>query len=188
MHLPNSTNETSKSLNSFLAQNVLKLTSFHSSEQAREKNQHISSSQNTCYNTYFGSKLWNSLTFPRLSWYLKFPWPICKIPLLFPDLEEKQISLTFPWPVATLAQSRADKIKFSGIHGKVLGIIIDFSVHSIHLNFSLSSKEGEVSQFRETFSPKSPPKPCNQTCNWSLCEQETKDWNRIYNIQKLVVF
>ena len=92
-----------KSLNSFLAQNVLKLTSSHSSEWAkrgREKDQHyfhISSSQNTCYKTYLGPKLWNSLTFPRLSWYLKFPWPICKIPWLFPDLEEKP---NFPdqWP------------------------------------------------------------------------------------------
>ena len=49
----------------------------------------ISSSQNTCYNTYFGPKLCNFLTFPWLSWYLKFPWLICKIPWLFPDLEEK---------------------------------------------------------------------------------------------------
>ena len=30
-----------KSLNSFLAQNVLKLTNFHSFERAREKNQHF---------------------------------------------------------------------------------------------------------------------------------------------------
>ena len=80
-----------KSLNSFSAQNVLKLTSFHSFERAREKintfkkNQHffrISSSQSTCYNTYFGPKLWNSLTFPWLSWYLKFPWPISKFPVV----------------------------------------------------------------------------------------------------------
>ena len=84
-----------KSLNSLLAQTILKLTSFHSFEWtkcAREKNQHffhISSSQNTCYNTYFGPKLWNSLTFPWLNWYLKLPWPTCKIPWLFPDLEEK---------------------------------------------------------------------------------------------------
>ena len=94
-----------KSLNSFLAQTLLKLTSYHSFKQAREKNQHfykinffhISHSQNTCYNTYFGPKLWNSLTFPWLSWYLKFPWLICKIPWLFPDLEEKS---NFPdqWP------------------------------------------------------------------------------------------
>ena len=84
-----------KSLNSFLAQNVLKLTSFPSFEQAREKintfkkSKHFSSNRNTCYNTYFGPKLWNSLTFPWLSWYLKFPWPVCKIPWLWPDLEEK---------------------------------------------------------------------------------------------------
>ena len=84
-----------KSLNNFLAQDVLKLTSFHSFEWAkwaRDKINtffHISSSQNTCYNTYFGPKLWNSPTFPWLSWYLKFPGPSCKIPWLFPDLEEK---------------------------------------------------------------------------------------------------
>ena len=87
MHLPYSTNET-KSLNSFLAQNVLKLPSIHSFEWAREKNQHffhISSSQNTCYNTDFGPKSWNSPTFPWLSWYLKFLWQSCKIPWFFPD-------------------------------------------------------------------------------------------------------
>ena len=81
-----------KSLNSFLAQNVLILTCFHSFEQAREKINtffHISSSQNTCFNTYFGPKLWNSLTFPWVSWYFKSPWPICKILWVFPDLEEK---------------------------------------------------------------------------------------------------
>ena len=86
-----------KSLNSFLAQNVLKLPSFHSfkwAKWAREKttllkNQHffsISSSQNTCYNTYFGPKLWNSLTFL-----------VFKI-----SLTNLQNSLTFPWPVAIL--------------------------------------------------------------------------------------
>ena len=52
-----------KSLNSLLAQNVLKLTSFHSFERATEKNQYFSSNQNTCYSTYFRPKLWNSLTF-----------------------------------------------------------------------------------------------------------------------------
>ena len=94
-----------KSLNSLLAQNVLKLTSFHSFERAKRAREKInfSSSQNTCYNTYFGPKLWNSLTFSWLSWYLKFPWPICKIPLLFHDLEEKSnfpdFSLTSGHPV-----------------------------------------------------------------------------------------
>ena len=83
-----------KSFKSFLAQNVLKLTSFHSfkrAKQAREKSTffHISSNQNTCYKTNLGPKLWNSLTFLWFSWYLKFPWPIRKIPWLFPDLEEK---------------------------------------------------------------------------------------------------
>ena len=63
----------------------------------------ISSSQNTCYNTYFRPKLW---TFPWLSWYLKFPWPIWRIPWLFPDLEEKSnfpdFSLTSGHPVISL--------------------------------------------------------------------------------------
>ena len=34
--------------------------------------------------------------------------------------------------------------------------ILDCPIHSIHFHFSLSSRQGEVSQFRETFSPKSP--------------------------------
>ena len=98
-----------KSLNSFLAQNVLKLTTFHSSEREKKINtfkksplfQHFKQSS-TCYNTYFGPKLWKSLTFPRLSWYLKFPWPICKFPVFSLTLKKNQISLTFPWPAATL--------------------------------------------------------------------------------------
>ena len=77
-----------KSLNSFLAQNVLKLTSFHSLEWAREK-----------INTFFTFQvvkvpakthiLGQNFEIPWLSWYLIFPWPICKIPWLFPDLEKK---------------------------------------------------------------------------------------------------
>ena len=34
--------------------------------------------------------------------------------------------------------------------------ILDFPIHSIHFHFSLSSRKGEVSQLRETFSPKLP--------------------------------
>ena len=91
-----------KPLNSFLAQNVLKLTSFHtklwaSEARERKKNHHffnISSSQNTWYNMYFGPKLWNSLTFlvfkislTNLQNSLTFLWPWRKIkfPWLFPD-------------------------------------------------------------------------------------------------------
>ena len=44
----------------------------------------------------------------------------------------------------------------SGFQGEVLVEILDFPIHSIHFHFSLSSRQGEVSQFRETFSPKSP--------------------------------
>ena len=89
--------EQIKSLNNFFAQNVLKLPSFDSFEPAREKNQHffhISGSQNACYNTYFGPKFWNSLTFlvfkislTNLQNSLTFPWPWRKIkfPWLFPD-------------------------------------------------------------------------------------------------------
>ena len=44
----------------------------------------------------------------------------------------------------------------SGFQGEVLVQILDFPIHSIHFHFSLSSKKGEVSQLRETFSPKSP--------------------------------
>ena len=93
-----------KSLNSFLAQNVLKLASFHSFERAKQAREKI----NTFHvvkipaTTHFGPKLWNSLTFPWLSWYLKFPWPICKFPDFSLTLKKKQISLIFPWPVATL--------------------------------------------------------------------------------------
>ena len=83
-----------KSINSFLAQNVLKLTSFHSFEWASERKGqhffHISSSQNTCSKTYFGPKFWNSLTF------LVFKISLTKLQnsLTFPDLEEK---IKFPW-------------------------------------------------------------------------------------------
>ena len=110
--------EQIKSLNNFFAQNVLKLPSFDSFEPAREKNQHffhISGSQNACYNTYFGPKFWNSLTFPWLSWYLKFPWPICKIPWLFPDLEEKSnfpdFSLTSGHPAMETFHEKNNNVK-----------------------------------------------------------------------------
>ena len=48
-----------------------------------------------------------------------------------------------------------------------------FPLWSIHFNFSLSSKEGgEVSQFRETFSPKSPNRPwIPETNHLTTCKQ-----------------
>ena len=76
-----------KSLNSLLTQNILKLTSFHSFEQ------------NTCYHTYFGPKLWNSLSFL----VFKISLTNSKIHWLFPDREEKSnfpdVSLTSGHPV-----------------------------------------------------------------------------------------
>ena len=90
-----------KSLNSFFAQNVLNVTSFHSFERAKRAREktffYIFQVVKIPATTHFGPKLWNSLAFPWLSWYLKFLWPICKIPRLFPDLEEKP---NFPdqWP------------------------------------------------------------------------------------------
>ena len=76
-----------KSLNSFLAQNALKLTSFHNFERAKQARENINS-----FFTFQVVKipatihiLGQNYEIPRLSWYLKFLWPICKIP-------------TFPWP------------------------------------------------------------------------------------------
>ena len=44
----------------------------------------------------------------------------------------------------------------SGFQGEALVQILDFPIHSIHFYLSLSSRQGEVSQLRETFSPKLP--------------------------------
>ena len=41
----------------------------------------------------------------------------------------------------------------SGFQGEVLVQILDFPIHSIHFHFSVSSRQGENSQLRETFSP-----------------------------------
>ena len=65
----------------------------------REKNQHfqtLKNGQNICYNPSILAQIME-FGIPWLSKYLKFPWPICKIPWLFPDLEEKS---NFPdqWP------------------------------------------------------------------------------------------
>ena len=81
-----------KSLNSFLAQNVLKLTSVHSFEWAKRVREIINTFQvvKIPATTHILSQNYKiPWLFPRLSCYLKFPWPICKIPRLFPDLEEK---------------------------------------------------------------------------------------------------
>ena len=54
----------------------------------------------------------------------------------------------------------SDREKFcniSWISGRSLVQILDFPICSIHLNFCLSSKEGEISQLRD-FSPKLPPR------------------------------
>ena len=52
----------------------------------------------------------------------------------------------------------SDREKCSGFQGEVLVKILDLLIYFKHLNFSLSSKQGEVNQFGETFSPKSPSK------------------------------
>ena len=49
-------------------------------------------------------------------------------------------------------------LEFSGFQGEVLVQILDFPLCCIHVNVSLSSKYGEDSQVRETFSPKLPPR------------------------------
>ena len=45
---------------------------------------------------------------------------------------------------------------FGSIQGEVLVLILDFPICPIHLNFSISSKQGEVSKIRETSSPELP--------------------------------
>ena len=105
-----------KSLNSFLAQNVLKLTSFHSFKRgkwAREKK----------INTFLTFQvvkihiLGQNYEIPWLSRYLKFPWPICKIPWLFPDPEEKSnfpdFSLTSGHPALCQIWSTYPKVQRS---------------------------------------------------------------------------
>ena len=82
-----------KSLNSFLAQNVLKLTSFHSFEWAREKINTFSTFQAVKYQLQhiFWAKIMKfpdfSLTFLVFKISLTFPWPWRKIkfPWLIPE-------------------------------------------------------------------------------------------------------
>ena len=52
--------------------------------------------------------------------------------------------------------------KFSDNQGEVLVLILDLPVCS---NFSFSSKQGEVSQTRETFSPKLPSRLSPELCS-----------------------
>ena len=52
----------------------------------------LKNGQNTCYNPNIFSPNYG---IPWLSWYLKFPWPICKIHWPWRKIK-------FPWPVATL--------------------------------------------------------------------------------------
>ena len=51
----------------------------------------------------------------------------------------------------------------SGFQREVLVQILNFPIHSIHFHFSLSSRKGEVSHLRETFSPKSPSRMTPET-------------------------
>ena len=66
----------------------------------------------------------------------------------------------------------SDREKFCGIHGEVSALIIDFPIYSIHFNFSPSSKQGEVSQFKEKFSPRLSPEPENSAVK--CFKQQTK--------------
>ena len=73
----------------------------------------------------------------------------------------------YPQPGVILELS--DREKFCDnfrISGRSFGPNLDFPIHSIHFHFSLSSIQGEVSQLRETFSPKSPSRmtPASNIC------------------------
>ena len=93
-----------KSLNSLLAQNIQKLTSFHSLSERSEREK-----KSTLFSHFKKSKyllqyiFWAKIMkFPdfSLTWYLKFPWPVLQNSLTFPTLKKNQISLTLPdqWP------------------------------------------------------------------------------------------
>ena len=60
---------------------------------------------------------------------------------------------------SVLSLELTDKeINLLALRENVLAITLDFPICPIHLNFSFSLKQGEVSQLRKTFSPKSPPR------------------------------
>ena len=56
-----------------------------------------------------------------------------------------------------ILQASGLSLEFLDIEGEVLVIMIHFPISSIHLNFSLSTKHSEVSQFSMSISPKLPP-------------------------------
>ena len=95
-----------KSLNSFLAQNVLKLTSFHKFERRSEREKKSTLLKNQ---TFFTSQVVKiPATTHILGQNYGIPWLFPDQFAKFPDfsltLKKKQISLTFPWPMATLIE------------------------------------------------------------------------------------
>ena len=89
-----------KSLNSFLAQNVPKLKSFHSFERAKRAREKI---------IFFSNFKSSKYLLQHIFWakIMKFPdfsltFLVFKISLTNLQMKKNQISLTFPWPVATL--------------------------------------------------------------------------------------
>ena len=97
-----------KSLNSFFALNILKLTSFHSFKRVkrtREKNQHffhIPSSQIPATTHILGQNYEIPWLFPDFLGIWNFPDQFAKFPDFSLTLKKNQTSLIFPWPVAIL--------------------------------------------------------------------------------------
>ena len=94
-----------KSLNSVLVQNVLKLTSFHSLEQAREKISIFIAFQVVkipATTHILGQNYEIPWLFPDFLCIWNFLDQFAKFPDFSLTLKKNQISLTFPWPVATL--------------------------------------------------------------------------------------
>ena len=92
-----------KSLNSFLAQNVLKLTSFHGFERAREKINTFQVVKIPATTYILGQNYEIPWHFPDFLGIYNFPDQYAKFPDFSPTSKKNQISLTFPWPVATLS-------------------------------------------------------------------------------------
>ena len=106
-----------KSLNSFLAQNVLKLTSFHSFERAREKINTFQVVKIPATTHILGQNYEIPWLFPNFLGILNFPDQSAKFPDVSLTLKKNQISLTFPWPVATLLLSQIFDIIQSDVIG-----------------------------------------------------------------------